>query len=108
MGIILLFVLTADTIDSLHQASSLHHGISSRVSTSRNFPEVLSRVAELITSMILLALSALEVSGKSMPAPVAAAIPMSVKTKLYEVKQMSVLFSTLVEIPRNLGATYPG
>lgn len=61
---------------------SLHQGISSWVSTSRNLPEVRSRVADLITSMILPALSSLEVSGKAIPAPVAAVIPMSVRTNL--------------------------
>jgi hypothetical protein len=61
-----------------------YHGISSCVSTSINFPEVLSRVAKSMRSMILSALSPLEVSGKSIPAPVAAAIPISVETKLCE------------------------
>jgi hypothetical protein len=73
---ILLFTLTVDHIASFYQ------GISSRVSTSMNFPERVSRVAELMRSMIFLALSSPLVTGRSMPAPVAAAIPMSVKTNL--------------------------
>ena len=85
-----------------------YHGISSRVSTSINFPEVLSRVAKSMRSMILSALSPFEVSGKSIPAPVAAAIPISVETKLCEEKQMLALFPILVEVLCSPDETYPG
>jgi hypothetical protein len=84
-----------------------YHGISSRLSTSMNFPEVLSRVAESMISMILSALSPLEVSVKSMPAPVAAAIPISVET-LCEEKQILALFPIFVEVLCSPDETYPG
>ena len=48
-----------------------YHGISSRVSTSINFPELLSRVVKSMGSMVSSALPPLEVSDKSIPALVA-------------------------------------
>jgi len=72
---------------------AIYQRYSSPVMTSISFPAVASRVAESITSKSFVALSSGEVGGMSIPAAVAAAIPMSVATNLSRTHEMSALCS---------------